>query len=75
MTNQREIRTEMAANVWQIAVNTGQVVSRGEELMVLESMKMEIPVVAPCDGTVVSITVESGTTLAQGDLLLTLEES
>jgi hypothetical protein len=50
MTSQ--VRAEMAANVWKVLVAEGDVVSAGTELLVLESMKMEIPVLAEGPGTV-----------------------
>jgi biotin carboxyl carrier protein len=52
-----EVESEVAGNVWKIETNVGDSVSAGDVLMILESMKMEIPVEAPAAGTVVEITV------------------
>ena len=70
-----EVRAEITANVWQVRVEVGQHVEVGDELVVLESMKMEIPVVAPCAGTVAEIAVEPETSIKEGDLVAVIEES
>ena len=51
---------------------TGQAVKAGDNIVILESMKMEIPVVAPEDGTVASINVSAGDAVEAGDVLATL---
>ncbi len=53
-----EVHAEITANVWQVRVEVGQTVSVGDELVILESMKMEIPVEAPVAGTVAEIRVQ-----------------
>jgi biotin carboxyl carrier protein len=68
-----EIRAEMVANVWKIVVNVGDSVSDGDTLVILESMKMEIPVITEVDGTVASIAVEEGSVVQEGDLIATIE--
>jgi len=68
-----EVRAEMAANVWKIVVSVGAKVSAGDELLILESMKMEIPVLAVIDGVVVSIDVDEGTVVQDGDLVAVVE--
>ncbi|MDA1095612.1 MAG: acetyl-CoA carboxylase biotin carboxyl carrier protein subunit [Acidobacteria bacterium] len=68
-----EIGSPVAGNVWQILVAVGDVVEAGQELIVLESMKMEIPVEAPHNGTVVALATEDGASVEAGDLLITLE--
>ena len=62
----------MAANVWQIAVAVGQTVEEGEVLMILESMKMEIPVETPAAGTVTALLVAEKNQAAEGDVLVIL---
>ena len=52
-----EVRAEITANVWQVRVEVGQAVEEGDELVILESMKMEIPVLAPVAGKVAAISV------------------
>ena len=51
---------------------TGQAVKAGDNIVILESMKMEIPVVAPQDGTVASINVSEGAAVENGDVLATM---
>ncbi|MGH3804846.1 MAG: biotin/lipoyl-binding carrier protein, partial [Pseudonocardiaceae bacterium] len=52
-----EIRAEMVASVWKIVVAEGDAVSGGDPLVILESMKMEIPVLSEVDGTVAKLAV------------------
>ena len=68
-----EVRAEMVANVWKIVVSAGDTVEDGDTLMILESMKMEIPVIAETDGAVASIEVAEGDVVQEGDLLATIE--
>ena len=49
-----DVLAEIAANVWQVPAEAGQVVAEGDTIAILESMKMEIPVLAPVAGTVTS---------------------
>ena len=67
-----QVRAEMAANVWKVLVTAGQSVAAGDELLVLESMKMEIPVVAEQAGTVSEVAVAEGQVVQEDDLLVTL---
>ena len=67
-----EVRAEMAANVWKVVVAEGDTVQDGETLLVLESMKMEIPVVAEGGGTVTRLAAVEGTVVQEGDLLAVL---
>jgi acetyl-CoA carboxylase biotin carboxyl carrier protein len=64
-----EIRAEMVANVVKVVASEGDAVAAGDTLVVLESMKMEIPVVAEEQGTVTSLAVREGTRVQEGDLL------
>lgn len=59
----------MVANVWRVVVNRGDTVAAGDPLVILESMKMEIPVEAPEAGTVQEIAVEEGGVVQEGDLI------
>jgi biotin carboxyl carrier protein len=69
-----EIRAEMDANVWQVLVAEGQTVATDDELVVLESMKMEIPVVAPHDGVVARLHVKPEESVKRNAILITLRE-
>ena len=64
-----EIRAEMVANVWKVVVAAGDTVDDGDTLVILESMKMEIPVIAESDGTVTELAVAEGDVVQEGDLI------
>jgi acetyl-CoA carboxylase biotin carboxyl carrier protein len=68
-----EIKAPMAGTVLEILVAVGDSVQQEDELLILESMKMEIPVEAPTAGTVVSIAASEGDPVQEDDLLMTLE--
>ena len=68
-----EVRAEITANVWQVRVEVGQHVEAETELVILESMKMEIPVVAPVAGTVTQIAVAPDAQVTEGDLVAVIE--
>lgn len=65
-----DIRAEMVANVLSIQVMVGEQVSVGQQLLLLESMKMEIPVLSDTAGHVVEISVSPGDVIQEGDLLI-----
>jgi acetyl-CoA carboxylase biotin carboxyl carrier protein len=68
-----EIRAEMVANVWKIVAGVGDAVEDGDTLVILESMKMEIPVVAESDGTESKLAVNEGDVVQEGDLIAVIE--
>ncbi len=68
-----EVRAEMVANVWQVRAEVGQEVAEGDELVILESMKMEIPVHAPKAGKVAAIHVKPEQVVQEGDLIAEVE--
>ena len=70
-----EVRAEITANVILVQVEAGQRVAEGDELAIIESMKMEIPVLAPIAGTVVEVAVAAGGTVAEGDLVAVIDEA
>ncbi len=67
-----EVRAEMVANVWKVVVAEGVAVSDGDTLVILESMKMEIPVLAEGDGTVSTLAVSEGDVVQEGDVIAVL---
>lgn len=67
------VKSEIAGNVWKIQAKPGDAIEFEGEIMILESMKMEIPVVAPRAGTVKSITVNEGDAVTEGQVLVVLE--
>ncbi|HVE93041.1 MAG TPA: biotin/lipoyl-binding carrier protein [Actinomycetota bacterium] len=68
-----EVLAEMVANVWKVTVQAGQRVSEGDTLVILESMKMEIPVTSPADGTVTQVRVAEGAVVQEGDVIAVVE--
>ncbi|NUW35131.1 biotin/lipoyl-binding carrier protein [Nonomuraea sp. SMC257] len=68
-----EVRAEMVANVWKVVVKEGDTVSDGDTLVILESMKMEIPVIAEDDGVVTQLKVNEGDVIQEGDLIAVIE--
>jgi biotin carboxyl carrier protein len=67
------VEAEMVANVWKVLVTAGASVTAGETLVILESMKMEIPVEAPVDGTVTTVNVEEGGVVQEGDVIAVID--
>ena len=67
-----EIRAEMVANVWKVVAGAGDEVTEGDTLVILESMKMEIPVHPEAGGTVERVAVREGDVVQEGDLLVVL---
>ena len=70
-----EIRAEIAANVWQVVVEEGQMVAEGDEICILESMKMEIPVITEIPGVVRELYVAPEQTVQEGDLLALIDDA
>jgi acetyl-CoA carboxylase biotin carboxyl carrier protein len=69
-----EIKAHITGTVWKIEVAVGDSVEEDDDLIILESMKMEMPVVASCDGTVKEILVSEGDAVEEGQVLIVLEE-
>ena len=67
-----KIEAGAAGKVFKIEANVGQAVKKGDPVVIVEAMKMEIPVVAPEDGTVASVNVTVGDSVEAGALLATL---
>ncbi|HEY6378592.1 MAG TPA: biotin/lipoyl-binding carrier protein [Candidatus Dormibacteraeota bacterium] len=68
-----EVRAELVGNLWKIVTQVGQLVDEDDTLMILESMKMEIPVTAPIAGTVREILVNEGDVVQEGQVVAILE--
>jgi acetyl-CoA carboxylase biotin carboxyl carrier protein len=66
------VNSDMAGSIWKLLVAVGDEVAEGADLLLLESMKMEIPVASPKAGKVAEIRVEEGETVAEGQCLLVL---
>ncbi|MCP2004560.1 UNVERIFIED_ORG: urea carboxylase [Buttiauxella agrestis ATCC 33320] len=67
------VSADLNGNIWKILVEPGQTVKQGEPLIVVEAMKMELMVAAPCDGTVLRISCQQGHPVGPGDALLWLD--
>jgi acetyl-CoA carboxylase biotin carboxyl carrier protein len=68
-----EVRAEMVANVWKVVTAEGADVDDGDTLVILESMKMEIPVLAENPGKVTKLAVAEGDVVQEGDLIAVIE--
>ena len=68
------VEAQIAGTVWKIEVSVGEEVEDGDDLIILESMKMEIPVECPVDGTVSKILVKEGDPVDEGQVLVEVEE-
>lgn len=69
------IQADMGANVWKILVSPGDTVEEDDTLMILEAMKMEIPVTAEDAGTIIEVLVAEGDVVAAGQALVSFEEA
>ncbi len=67
-----EVRAEMVANVWKVVATEGDQVEDGDTLVILESMKMEIPVLVEGAGTLAKLHVAEGDVIQEGDLIATI---
>jgi acetyl-CoA carboxylase biotin carboxyl carrier protein len=67
------IAAELVANVGQVYVAVGDAVTSSTTLVLLESMKMEIPVLAEVDGVVIEIAVQAGDSIREGDVIAVIE--
>jgi biotin carboxyl carrier protein len=68
-----EVLAEITANVWQVPAEVGQEVTEGDTLVILESMKMEIPVEAPVGGVVKELRVAPEDQVQEGDVIAVIE--
>lgn len=68
-----EVKTEITGNVWKIVTRVGDRVAEDDPILILESMKMEIPVTAPEGGTLTEILVTEGETVTEGTVVVRME--
>lgn len=68
-----EIKAEMAGNLWKLLVSVGDSVADGDDIAILESMKMEIPISADDDGVVKEVKFEEGDFVDEGDVIAIIE--
>ncbi len=68
-----EVKAELVGNLWKIVTEVGQQVEEDDTLMILESMKMEIPITSPMGGTVTAILVAEGEVVQEGQTVAVVE--
>ena len=68
-----DVEAQIAGNLWKIEKAIGDVIEEEDVIMIIESMKMEIPVEAPCDGTIAQICVSEGDSIEEGIVLAVIE--
>lgn len=68
-----EVKASMAGNVWKVLVSEGETVSDGQDVVILESMKMEIPIAAEESGTIKEVKINEGDFVNEDDVLLVIE--
>jgi urea carboxylase len=72
--NCRAVAAHVAGNLWQVEVEEGDVVEEGDTVVIIESMKMEISVTAPCAGKVTKVLCRTGSSVTAGQNLIVIEE-
>ena len=75
MSTQTTIRSDVTGTVWKIVAHEGDVLQADDTIMILESMKMEIPVAAPEDGRVLKLLVAEGAPVREGQEVAVFEEA
>ena len=68
-----KVRSEVTGSVWKVEVALGQSVSEGDTLVIVESMKMEIPISAPASGVVTEILIAEGEPVADDQVVIHLD--
>ena len=69
-----EVKSQMTGSVWKITTNVGEEVEENQEVVILESMKMEIPILAPEDGVVEEILIKEEDFVSEGEIVIKLRE-
>lgn len=69
-----ELKADVTGSVWKIVATSGQVLQPGDTVMILESMKMEIPVIAEDGGTLAELRVAEGQPVSEGQTLAVVQE-
>ena len=68
-----DVRAPMSGNIWKVLVKAGDQVKAEDELLIMEVMKMEVPVTAPCDGRVLNLAVKEEDAVEAETLLAVIE--
>ena len=72
--NKVVLSSEISGSVWKIKCNVGDLIEEGQEVLIIESMKMEIPVISSFSGTVISILVDEGEMVNEDQKLVELHK-
>ena len=75
VSNSEKVTAGLAGNIVRVLVGAGEKVERGQVLLILEAMKMETEVVAPCTGTITDVCISDGDAVAVGDDLISLSKA
>ncbi|MDF1687923.1 MAG: acetyl-CoA carboxylase biotin carboxyl carrier protein [Parvibaculaceae bacterium] len=70
-----DVKSEINGKVWKIITKPGDVLEEDDDILILESMKMEIPVAAPVDGKLLEILVSEDETVTEGQVVAIMEEA
>ena len=68
-----DVKAELVGNLWKIVTEVGQHVEEDDTIMILESMKMEIPITSPISGTIKEIRVREGEVVQEGQTVAVVE--
>lgn len=71
----REIKAQFPGTVWKVEVSSGDEIERDDDLVILECMKMEIPLVADAAGRVIEVRCAEGDVVEEGQILLVVDET
>jgi acetyl-CoA carboxylase biotin carboxyl carrier protein len=69
----KEVEAQITGNIWKIEKAAGDTLAEGEVILIMESMKMEIPVESPCDGTLREVRVAEGDAVEEGAILALID--
>ncbi len=70
-----DVKAHITGTVWKIEKKPGEAVSEGDTIIILESMKMEMPVEAPCGGTLREVKIKEGEPVDEGKTLAVIDEA
>ena len=70
-----EVKSPMTGSAWKVLVSVGQEVEEDQEVVILESMKMEIPILTTEDGVITEVRIAEGDFVSEGDVVIVMEEA
>ena len=69
----QEVQAALSGNIWKVLVEVGDTVEEDDEIFIIEALKMEIAIYAPCDGTISEVRVKKGDVVEEDDVLAIIE--